>query len=94
MEIRISLLSLPLSFSPAQLYQHSVYTLSFGRQIVPDEGEAGEDGNLNDIGLWCIPPSNDKKEIPSLTMKKKYSKNMGEFFYSNLWFEIRSYFAP
>ena len=46
-EIGIRLLSLTLSFSPAQLYKHAVYTVSFGRQTAPD---AGEDGNLNDIG--------------------------------------------
>ena len=51
MEIGIRLLSLPLSFSPAQLYKHIVYTVSFGRQTAPNAGEAGEDGNLNDIGL-------------------------------------------
>ena len=48
MEIGIRLLSLLLSFLPAQLYKHAVYTVSFGRQTAPD---AGEDGNLNDIGL-------------------------------------------
>ena len=51
MEIGIRLLSLPISFSPAQLYKHTVYTVSFGSQTAPDAGEAGEDGNLNDISL-------------------------------------------
>ena len=51
MEIEIRLLSLPLPFLPVQLYKHAVYTMSFGGQNAPDAGEAGEDGNLNDIGL-------------------------------------------
>ena len=49
MEIGIRLLSLLLSFLPAQLYKHAVYTVSFGRQTAPDAREAGEDGNLNYI---------------------------------------------
>ena len=50
MEIGIHLLSLTLSFSPAQLYKHAVYTVSFGRQTEP---VAGEDGNHRSIKHWC-----------------------------------------
>ena len=60
MEIGIRLISLPLSFSPAQLYKHTVYAVSFGRQTVPDAGEAGEDENLNDIGLYSIRVRNEE----------------------------------
>ena len=50
-EIGIRLLSLTLSFSPAQLYKHAVYPVSFGRQTEPEAG--GEDGNHRPIKHWC-----------------------------------------
>ena len=45
MEIGIRLISLPLSCCPRS-FTNAVYT----EQTAPDKGEAGEDGNLNNIG--------------------------------------------